>query len=77
MIPMTATPPATDKPMMEPVPRPSEDLLGGAADCDDDAAALGKNVLVSINVEVTPFSSTVGTWTKLVAGCAGGCSGVT
>ena len=43
--PMTATPPATDKPMIEPVPRPESEEGGGGAACE---VVLGDTELVLV-----------------------------
>jgi len=51
--PMTAMPPATDKPMIEPVPRPEESDEGGGAAAAD--VELGEAELVKVTVTSEPL----------------------
>lgn len=54
MMPITATPPATERPMMEPVPRPPE-LLEDDEDCVlDEVALLGVDVTSTVLVTSKP-----------------------
>lgn len=60
MTPMTATPPATDIPMIEPVLRPGPPLLGGLAGDDAAAGAADGEFEDSVCVKVSVPTPAVG-----------------